>query len=151
MTSEAGVDWRDEVAGAVRGEVRKDEPLAPRTSVRVGGAAECFVRPDGVDDLVCVLRFAKARGLPVHVLGGGANTLVGDGGIPGITLKLREEEETVRDEGDRMSLELSAGAPSVRLIQLAKAYGLLGAEWAAGIPGTIGGLTAMNATPAPAR
>jgi UDP-N-acetylmuramate dehydrogenase len=139
------MDWRDDIAAKVRGEVRRDAPLAARTSVRVGGAAELFVRPDGLDDLVTLLALAAAQGLPVHALGGGANTLVGDGGIPGVTLKLREEAETVVDRGDRVEVELSAGAPSGRLVQLAKEHGLLGLEWAAGIPGTVGGLTAMNA------
>lgn len=139
------MSWIDEIARTVRGEVQRDVPLAPRTSVRVGGAAECFVRPAGVDDLVRALAFARDRSLPVHVLGGGANTLVGDLGVPGLTVKLREEAERIRDLGDRLEIELSAGAPSARLVQLAKEHGLLGAEWAAGIPGTIGGLTAMNA------
>ncbi len=137
--------WLDDIAEVVRGEVQRDVPLAPRTSVRVGGAAEGFVRPADVDDLVAALRFAARRQLPVHVLGGGANTLIGDGGVPGLTIKLREDDEVVRDLGDRVGLELSAGAPSGRLVQLAKEHGLLGAEWAAGIPGTIGGMTAMNA------
>lgn len=139
------MDWRDEIARAVRGEVLRDVPLAPRTSVRVGGAAACFVRPHDDDDLVAVLAAARALGQPVHVLGGGANTLVGDLGLPGVTLKLRESDERIEDRGDRLLVELSAGAPSGRLVQLAKERGLLGVEWAAGIPGTVGGLTAMNA------
>ena len=139
------MDWRDDIAAKVQGEVRRDVPLAPRTSVRVGGSAELFVRPDGIDGLVRLLALARSLGQPVHVLGGGANTLVGDGGIPGVTLKLKEDDEVVRDEGDAVVVELSAGAPSGRLVQLAREHGLLGLEWAAGIPGTVGGLTAMNA------
>ncbi len=137
--------WPDEIASALRGESTRDEPLAPRTSVRVGGKAELFVRPADTDDLVTLLSLARRRDLPVHVLGGGANTLVGDGGVPGVTVKLREEPEKIADLDESLSIDLSAGAPSARLVQLAKEHGLLGAEWAAGIPGTIGGLTAMNA------
>ena len=140
------MDWKDDIAKRVRGEVGRDVPLASRTSVRVGGAAELFVRPaDVIDDLVDALRLARDAGQPVHVLGGGANTVVGDGGVPGVTLKLREEGGRCDDLGDAMSIEISAGAPSGRLAQLAKAHGLVGVEWSAGIPGTVGGLTAMNA------
>ena len=64
------------------------ESLAPWTSLRVGGPAELLVRPRTGDALVSVLSRARAEGLPVHVLGGGANTLVGDLGIRGITVKL---------------------------------------------------------------
>lgn len=139
------MDWRQHIAAAIRGESRRDVPLAIRTSVRVGGGAELFVRPVDVDDLVALLRTARQAGQPVTVLGGGANTCVGDGGVPGVTLKLPDGDDLVTDLGDRVSLELPAGAPSARLPLLAKEHGLLGAEWAAGIPGTIGGMTAMNA------
>ena len=64
------------------------ESLAPWTSLRVGGPAELLVRPRTAEGLVSVLSRARAEGVPVHVLGGGANTLVGDLGIRGITLKL---------------------------------------------------------------
>ncbi len=137
--------WKDDIATRIRGEVRWGVPLAPKTSVRVGGAAELFVRPADLDDLLGLLRTARELEVPVHVLGGGANTIVGDGGLPGVTLKLPEERERATDLGNRMLLELSAGAPSARLTQLAREHGLVGVEWAAGIPGTVGGLTAMNA------
>ncbi len=141
------MDWRDHMAREVRGEVQRDVPLAPRISVRVGGSAILFIRPVGIEDLITALRIAKESGQPIWVLGGGANTVVGDGGIPGVTLKLPAWPtlEKVIDLGDRVRAELPAGAPSARLVQLAREFGLLGVEWAAGIPGTIGGLTAMNA------
>jgi UDP-N-acetylmuramate dehydrogenase len=139
------LDWQDAIAQKLRGEAQRNVPLAARTSVRVGGAAELFVRPADTDDLVTLLALARELHQPLHVLGGGANTLVGDLGIPGITLKLREEDERIEDRGDTLMLELSAGAPSGRIVQLAKEHGLLGVEWAAGIPGTVGGMTAMNA------
>lgn len=139
------MDWRAHIAGAIRGEAKRDVPLAVRTSVRVGGAAALFVRPSDPDDLVTVLRTARELDQPVTVLGGGANTCVGDGGVPGVTLKLADGAEVVSDRGERVCLDLPAGAPSARLVQLAKEHGLLGAEWAAGIPGTVGGMVAMNA------
>ena len=123
------------------------EPLAPKTSIRAGGSAELFLRPRSPDALVALLARAQQEGVGVHVLGGGANTLVGDGGIPGLTLKLPadlfpEELERLEDGG---RVTLGAGAAIVRLTNLMRASGWVGAEFLAGIPGTIGGALAMNA------
>jgi len=124
------------------------ESLAPWTSLRVGGRAEVLVRPRNADALVSVLSRARAEGLPVHVLGGGANTLVGDLGIPGVTLKLppdffSEEVQPFASGGGLVTL--GAGAAIVRLPNAMRARGWVGAEFLAGIPGTIGGAVAMNA------
>jgi UDP-N-acetylmuramate dehydrogenase len=94
-----------------------------------------------------MLSRARAEGVPVHVLGGGANTLVGDLGIPGITLKLPPdlfpEEIAEYDRGGTVTL--GAGAAIVRLINAMRSRRWVGAEFLAGIPGTIGGAVAMNA------
>ncbi len=124
------------------------ESLAPWTSLRVGGPAELLVRPRTPDALLALLARARAEGVPVHVLGGGANTLVGDLGIPGITLKLpgdlfAEEVQPARSGGGLVTL--GAGAAIVRLVNAMRARGWVGAEFLAGIPGTIGGAVAMNA------
>ncbi len=125
------------------------EPLAPWTSLRVGGPAELLVRPRSADALVRLLARAKAGGIPVHVLGGGANTLVGDLGIPGVTLKLPAdlfpEEIQPAGPGDGGLVTLGAGAAIARLINVMRTRGWVGAEFLAGIPGTIGGAVAMNA------
>lgn len=128
-------------------EVIGDEPLAPKTSVRVGGRAELFVRPRSPQGLVQVLRSVRDEALALTVLGGGANTLVGDGGVRGVTLKLPADlfAEQVRVSPSEARVTLGAGAAIARLIQLAKQHGLVGAEFLAGIPGTIGGAAAMNA------
>jgi len=124
------------------------EPLAPWTSLRVGGPAELLVRPRTGDALVSVLSRARGEGLTVHVLGGGANTLVGDLGIRGITLKLPpdlfgEEVQPLASGGGLVTL--GAGTAIVRLPNVMRARGWVGAEFLAGIPGTIGGAVAMNA------
>ena len=140
------MDWRDHIASQVRGDMMRDMRLAPRVSVRVGGPASLIVKPADADDLVSVLAAARAVGKQVWILGGGANTVVGDGGWEGVVVKLPAwDSARVEDLGDSMLLDIPAGAPSARLVQLAREHGLLGAEWAAGIPGTIGGMTAMNA------
>ncbi|MBL8951297.1 MAG: UDP-N-acetylmuramate dehydrogenase [Myxococcaceae bacterium] len=122
-------------------DVTFDVPLAKWTSVRVGGSAEALVKPSHPDVLVQTLAIAKREGLAVSILGGGANTLVGDGGVPGVTLKLPSGGEEV--DGDLITL--SAGAPITRLVTLMKQQQRVGAEFLAGIPGTIGGATTMNA------
>lgn len=122
-----------------------DTPIV--NSIRVGGCADLLVKAKGSEAVVWVLAAAQEFGQPVHTLGRGANTIIGDGGVPGVLLKLDNEleAEVVQERGDELWLDLSAGAPSSRLVQMAKRHGLLGAEWAAGIPGTLGGLAAMNA------
>lgn len=124
------------------------ESLAPWTSLRIGGPAELLVRPRTGDSLVSVLSRARAEGLAVHVLGGGANTLVGDLGIRGVTVKLppdlfAEEVQPLASGGGLVTL--GAGAAIVRLPNVMRARGWVGAEFLAGIPGTIGGAVAMNA------
>lgn len=136
-------DWREELARRVRGEVVRDAPLAPRTSIRVGGPADLLLRPADLDDLVAGLRAARELGVPVHVLGGGANTLVSDRGVRGLVLRLPPElgGETL----DAPRLVLPAGLPTARVVLRAHALGLVGGEFLRGIPGTLGGALAMNA------
>jgi UDP-N-acetylmuramate dehydrogenase len=135
--------WRGEIARRVRGECRDDEPLAPRTSIRVGGAADLLVRPADPADLAVLLGAVRELGLPLAVLGGGANTLVADAGVRGVVVRLPTDFGEERCEGE--TLLLSAGAPIARLALRGHALGLVGAEFSAGIPGTLGGATAMNA------
>ncbi len=140
-------DWRDALAGRLRGEVLRDEPLGPRTTVKVGGPADLLVRPADAEDLVTLLGQVRALGLPLTVLGGGANTLVADAGVRGVVLRLPPDLGGERVEG--ALLTLSAGAPIARLMARGHALGLTGAEFLAGVPGTLGGALVMNAgTPA---
>ncbi len=128
-------------------EVTARAPLAPLTSVRVGGPAEALVRPRSPEALVALLRQVREEGVPLTVLGGGANTLVGDGGIPGVTLKLPSNlfPEVVEVGEEEGRLTLGAGAAIVRLINQMRSNKLVGAEFLAGIPGTLGGAVSMNA------
>ncbi|GEJ56769.1 UDP-N-acetylmuramate dehydrogenase [Anaeromyxobacter diazotrophicus] len=136
-------DWRRKIVEVTRGEALCDAPLAPRTAVRVGGPADLLVRPADPDDLAAVLRAAAGVGVPVLALGGGANLLVADAGVRGLVVKLPPGFGEERSDGAR--LVLSAGAPSSRLTARAGKLGLVGCEFAAAIPGTLGGLVAMNA------
>ncbi|HZR09799.1 MAG TPA: UDP-N-acetylmuramate dehydrogenase [Myxococcales bacterium] len=136
---------------AARGEVVEQAPLAPRTSVRVGGPARVWVKPGDPGALVEVLGILSASGMPWFSLGGGANTIVGDAGVNGAVLRLGQDfaSEEVEEAGDHVVLTLGAGAPIARFLSLSREQRCVGVAWAAGIPGTVGGLVAMNAgTPA---
>ncbi len=140
-----------ELRRVARGEVLEQVPLAPRTSVRVGGAAKLVVRPRDPAALVDVLGALWSASIPWFSLGGGANTIVGDGGVNGAVIRLAQDfaSEEVEEAGDHVVLTLGAGAPIARFLSLAREQRCAGVAWAAGIPGTVGGLVAMNAgTPA---
>ena len=133
------------------GEVLENVPLAPRTSVRVGGAARLLVKPRDPASLVEMLRLLAGAGIGWISIGGGANTIVGDGGVDGAVIRLAQDfaVEEVEEAGDHVILTLGAGAPIARFLSLAKEQRGVGVAWAAGIPGTVGGMVAMNAgTPA---
>jgi len=134
--------WRAEIARRVRGELQPDAPLGPRTSVRVGGLADLLVRPADPDALAELLRAVRDLGVPLSVLGGGANTLVADRGVRGVVLRLPPD---LLPEDPARPLVLGAGQPTSRLWIKAHALGRVGMEFVAGIPGTLGGAVAMNA------
>lgn len=136
-----------ELRRASRGEVVEGLSLSSRTSVRVGGPARFWVKPGDPAALVETLRILSDAAIGWHVLGGGANTIVGDLGIAGAVLRLGADfaPESIEQGGDHAVLTFGAGAPIARLLSLARDQGCVGVAWAAGIPGTVGGLVAMNA------
>ena len=123
--------------------ITRAAPLAPWCTVRVGGSADALVRPPNTDALAKVLARAKTEGVPVTLLGGGANTLVGDGGVRGVTLKLPADISPEEISG--VKLTLCAGSAIARVVTVMKQQKMVGAEFVAGIPGTLGGAVAMNA------
>lgn len=134
------------------GEVVENYPLAPRTSMKVGGAARYYVRPRDRQALVDCLGLLSDAGLGWMSLGAGSDTIVGDGGVDGAVLRLEKDfsADEVEEFGDTVTLTMGAGAPTARFVQLAREQNGIGVgSWAAGIPGTIGGMVALNAgTPA---
>jgi UDP-N-acetylmuramate dehydrogenase len=137
----------DALRKAALGEVLADVPLAARTSVRVGGPARFWVKPRNPQALVETLRVLAENGFKWVVLGGGANTIVGDGGVSGAVVRIAQDfcAEEVEEGGDHVVLTLGAGAPIARFLALAREQRGVGVAWAAGIPGTVGGMVAMNA------
>ncbi|MCB9928919.1 MAG: UDP-N-acetylmuramate dehydrogenase [Alphaproteobacteria bacterium] len=127
----------------VRGRLRADAPLAPSTWFKVGGPAEVLFRPDDLDDLRDFLRH-KPADVPVTVLGVASNTLVRDGGIRGVVVRLgRGFAGIARDGAD--GLVAGAGALCANLARQAQMAGLGRLAFLSGIPGTVGGALRMNA------
>lgn len=127
---------------AVRGRLTAAAPLADITWFRVGGPAEVMFRPADRDDLIAFLK-AKPAEIAVTPLGVGSNTLVRDGGVPGVVLRLGREFAAVTVDGDEV--EAGAGALDVNVATMAQQAGIAGLEFLRGIPGTIGGGLRMNA------
>jgi len=123
---------------------RRDEPLAKRTTLRVGGPADVYVEPATEADLAAVLRFCSEHDEPFFVLGRGSNLLVRDGGIRGVVISLAAPEfSRVVVDGER--LRCGAGAKLKEVAVTAKRNGLSGVEFLEGIPGSVGGALRMNA------
>jgi UDP-N-acetylmuramate dehydrogenase len=126
----------------VRGEARFNLPLKTFTSFNIGGPADVFVMPADEEDVSRILRQAHWVGIPVFVLGG-TNVLIQDRGIRGIVVGLSRLKTVRVEAGHVLYAEAGVGMPT--LIKQAITRGLSGLEWAAGIPGTVGGCVVMNA------
>ena len=127
-------------------------PLAPFTSLRIGGPADALIRLETLDSLRHLRTIAREHAIPLFILGGGSNLLIRDGGIRGIVVLLRGVFRSYRVE-----LCLPAAAPAVAHVHVGVGYplsrlalqlahqGWSGLEFAYGIPGTLGGAMMMNA------
>lgn len=139
-------DLYETLQGALPLEVllRRCEPLAKRTTLRVGGPADIYVEPDGEHSLRTVLELCAQTGVPLFVLGRGSNLLVRDGGIRGVVLSLAHTAfSAIAIEGER--LRAGAGAKLKLIATEARRAGLGGLEFLEGIPGSLGGALRMNA------
>ncbi len=121
----------------------RDYSLARLTTVRTGGAADWFARPGSEAELVELLRWAGAEGLPVGVIGSGSNLLVADDGFHGLAIKLDADLASIERDGDRVLCGGGARLPSAAA--KTAGWGLAGLEFGINIPGTAGGAVRMNA------
>jgi UDP-N-acetylmuramate dehydrogenase len=129
-------------AAAGRGiAVRRDVPLAPMTTLRVGGPADRLGEPRTRDELLAVLESARESGVPWLLIGNGSNLVVADAGIRGLVIRNRARAVT----RDGTLLAADAGAPMAMLVKRAAAAGLGGLEWGIAVPGTLGGAVWANA------
>ncbi len=129
--------WAEEFGRPPEQEV----PLAPYTSIGIGGPAELLFKAGDVDSLVTAIRLATAHGVPYTLLGGGSNVLIPDDGIRGLVILNRCKAWSV--DGEEIRAE--AGAPFAGLARWTIRAGLAGLEWAVSIPGTVGGAVVGNA------
>jgi len=128
---------------SLRGTFSRDVPMSKHTSWRTGGTAERMYKPADLDDLLGFLRGLPADE-PLYAVGLGSNLLVRDGGLRGTVLLLHGTLSALHLEMDG-SVYAEAGVPGAKLARFAALHDLRGAEFFAGIPGTLGGMLAMNA------
>lgn len=122
-------------------------PLAPLTTLGLGGPAEALVEVGTASELRAVLDLARREGLPFFILGAGSNVLFRDGGFPGVVVRFGPSFAGLetRKEGESVLIEAGAAVSLARLVERCLDEGLSGLEFLAGIPGWVGGGLAMNA------
>ena len=150
MSTVTRIDWESLAADlravlAPESGVRREEPLATRTTLRVGGAARILAEPASEADLASVLQRTHAAGVPIIMLGRGSNLLVPDSGVDAVVISLGHPawQRFVPEADGRV--RVGAGLRLKNLCGLASKAGLVGFEFLEGIPGNVGGALRMNA------
>jgi len=134
----------EEILRAASGaRVRAGFPMAPLTTLRVGGAAALYLEPESEDDLMGAAHALNETGIPHAVLGKGSNVLVSDDGFPGLVLRLGRRYRWV--SRDRLHLTAGGAMPLPALAGVALHHVLSGLEFGVAIPATVGGAVRMNA------
>jgi len=117
--------------------------LAEFSHYRIGGPARYFAEADDLEELRQAINFGKGKpGLPIFFMGGGTNILFDDAGFPGTVIRINFKNLYLSDKN---ILEVGAGVPMARLVKFCRNNSLAGMEWAAGLPGTVGGAIRGNA------
>lgn len=120
-----------------------DEPMKKHTTFRVGGNADFFVIPKTVEEVKQTIMLCVEQDMPYYILGNGSNLLVGDKGYRGVVIQIYKEMNNIFVDGQKIKVQ--AGALLSKIGSVALEAGLTGFEFAAGIPGTMGGAVVMNA------
>ena len=142
-------DFRKEI-GQILGEnqIKIAEPLSGHTTFKMGGKADYFVMPQSPEEIVKLIKLCNQEKVPFYILGNGSNMLVGDQGYRGLIIPIGrgmekiEIGETIKGETRVLA---SAGVSLAKLAKMIAKKGLIGFEFASGIPGTLGGAITMNA------
>lgn len=124
------------------GAVTANAPLAAHSTWRIGGPADVLAEPQRIAEVCSMVQYARAHGLPLLVIGQGSNLLFDDAGFHGLVLKLGARMAALEISGCRIAAEAGVWVPG--LARAAQRAGLAGLEHTVGIPGTLGGLVAMN-------
>jgi UDP-N-acetylmuramate dehydrogenase len=122
--------------------IRFDAPLAEHTTWKIGGRTDVLVEPSGVEGLSKILEHVRQNRVPYSVIGDGSNVLFSDEGFRGVVIRIGRAMSNVKIINDRIHAQAGVAAP--RLARMAGVAGLSGIEHTSGIPGTLGGLVAMN-------
>lgn len=130
--------------------IKKNEILSRHTTMRVGGPADLFAEPSGLLEVVALQQAARESGLPCFVMGNGSNLVVSDEGIEGLVIQLGDSLSRIWFEADpeqpgAVLVHAFSGAMLSQTAMACARKGLTGMEFAAGIPGSIGGAVFMNA------
>ncbi|MGG3800250.1 UDP-N-acetylmuramate dehydrogenase [Metabacillus fastidiosus] len=125
------------------GKVIENEPLAHHTTIKIGGPAEIFVEPKNIESLKRTLTIVREHDASFRVIGRGSNLLVSDEGMKGVVIKLGQGLDDLEMDGDVITV--GAGYSLVKLATVLSRQGFSGLEFAAGIPGSVGGAVYMNA------
>ena len=136
---------RNKLRSAFGGSLREYEPLAKHTTSRIGGPAEFLVVAESAAVLAEQVRTARQMNLPFFILGSGANVLISDAGVRGLVIVNRARDVRIDEAGETPTVRVESGANLSLLARQCAARGLSGLEWAAGIPGTVGGAIYGNA------
>ncbi|MFH1378565.1 MAG: UDP-N-acetylmuramate dehydrogenase [Planctomycetota bacterium] len=140
------MNWFKNAEKEMNGAIVEKAPLAPLTTMGVGGPARYLARPQTNVDAIRIRKIADSEGLDITILGGGSNIIVSDAGIKGIVIKLDSDLfRSVETDGSDVTWRVGAGARLSRLVAAAAESGLSGLEPVAGIPGTVGAALRMNA------
>ncbi len=131
----------DKALVGYKGQVRFNEPMAPYTTLKIGGPADAMLYPTTIPEVADIL--CRVRGVPYFIFGTGSNLIVRDRGIAGVVLNMKHLNHISMPSPNVISAQ--AGTLFPRLSVYAMERGLSGLEFAVGIPGTVGGAVAMNA------
>ncbi|MER3522534.1 MAG: UDP-N-acetylenolpyruvoylglucosamine reductase [Ignavibacteria bacterium] len=123
---------------------REDVPLAPYTTIGLGGRAKYFVECRSVDEVCATIRVAAEQGSPLHVLGGGSNTIFRDEGFDGVVLKTAMKGLHVQRDGREVTVSIAAGEEWDAFVRFCVSNGLAGVECLSGIPGLVGAAPMQN-------
>jgi len=138
-----GREIMQDLRSVIAGTIKANESMQNHTSWKIGGPAQVFVEPQSLKDLQSIFIYARENGIDLTVIGHGSNLLVSDLGIKGIVVKIGRGMDYFSVQGNQITA--GAGVKLARLAALARENALEGFEFAAGIPGTVGGALAMNA------
>lgn len=121
--------------------IQKDVTLAPFTTFKIGGPASYFIKARSEDEIIAALRWARENNIDYFILGGGSNILIADKGFNGLMVWICMNNYTISNS----TIVAGAGVFLSTLVSVSLNHSLVGLEWAAGIPGTIGGAVRGNA------